>query len=191
MLLRREEQEEKVRILTEEIQILRKQVRNPHLLPSTLEHKESDLRWQIEKMVYDEMINHVWSWGYLGPFTLHPSTEGEWFEVADWNDGENHSWRDRQRHNQVFDQLIFSHSQKIEQWACNLACWWMMENMRVSSQVQRAGNPTEKEQHTFAKSAWLDKHSSKVVNYKYALWYSKDISKIFQKKKLLDELRSP
>ena len=64
---RREEQEEKVRILTEEIRILRKQVWNPDLLPFTLEHKESDLRWQIEKMVYDEMINHVWSWGYLGP----------------------------------------------------------------------------------------------------------------------------
>ena len=48
-----------MRILTEEIRILRKQVQNPDLLPFTLEHKESDLRWQIEKMVYDEMINHV------------------------------------------------------------------------------------------------------------------------------------
>ena len=34
------------------------------------------------------------------------------------------------------------------------------------TQVQRAGDATEKEQHTFAKSARLHKHSSKVVNYK-------------------------
>ena len=41
--------------------------------------------------------------------------------------------------------------------------WWYED---ACSQVHRTGGATEEEQHSFAKSAGLHKHSSKVLNYK-------------------------